>query len=395
MRSLQAFSLCVAKWQVERIAAIALAVLYCGNSFGADAKPDGDAEIVSVTLEKFKAATSLPKYLAFEARINEVISGDTRVADGLVLRQTWIKCRKSDQNWHVWRTEHGKFDREGTLSDYSLQIEVVIKDGVLISVQVENSGLMVKAYQDAANDRVEPTMYLNVGGLVFGDVMYDRPPPLLATARQSRVTIADTSKVNGDSKALIEMSGPNGVYKLTLDPRTNYLPSRLEIVKTASNKLLDSTVGETLGGDTLFFPDGALKQWSLIIDDVDVEMVDDRPFITGFEQVITSHFPGGRKVQVLTSYSCDRISTSAADADDSFSLTTEIPAKTRVYVKDSPGIKYVWEDGTFVVATTSADISGGAFSESPRKKWYLVANVLVIAAILIAIIFRSRNASAV
>jgi hypothetical protein len=244
-----------------------------------------------------------------------------------------------------------------------------------------------------------PNDYLESAGFVFGYMASgSQLPELLSGA----VTVKAKSRKELPDCIPLEKKGELGTFTAWLDPRNGFLPRRLELRKSRSDKLgrQGPTVGEFTVPPGKIYPTAKLISTFLVIDSMDIGDFGGIPVIRAYSSTDTYSYADGQSLKFHTTFSMGDL---RKPEEKDFSPTIPIPDGTPVNMQTAPQIRHVWHQGRIEVDSTpdALRVYEGVKHLHGHGPWYaqgrylFVAANVAIAVLLFAIwiVRRSRSSS--
>jgi len=200
--------------------------------------------------------------------------------------------------------------------------------------ELPSSALMIiNDYEDHQKRAIDaPELGGPLGGRIFGN-NHKSVAELLSESTNLYLR-KEQENINGVPCYVLEARTKHGKVTAWVAPEKGYSTLKWMIHKTNDDLFDDRPI--------------SLNSWLAVFDAVEVRQANDVFTTTGGILTLTFDYPDGRKV------SWDKYKVSGIQLNPDFealgAFKIDLPNGTRVTVEDSPGIRYVWQDGEIVPA---------------------------------------------
>lgn len=141
-------------------------------------------------------------------------------------------------------------------------------------------------------------------GHLFGDEEV-RLPDILRSSSTLKV-VNDRAEIDGFLTYVLESRSNSGKIKLWLDPESGFHPRRIEVHKSG-NDLLNGRPVSSIRSEGNIVSDKQLKEYSLVIDSVNIENIEGVFVMTGANTVETKTYVDGHKICATYSFKRSKI----------------------------------------------------------------------------------------
>lgn len=376
---------------------IAVAVLaIC--TFSTMIRPITAAEVDDV-LGALETWFSTNSTIEFDCVGEESFEGGFFVASPSITSTTTVHCKRSESLWVIDRFERFIKVVNGQAVSYQSRKQYVSTDELRLQIQFGQSGeidgVLGAISKDDTNLRRYDT-HLRDSGLAFGRLRCNGEPSLSDVLRSSSPVTVKADERGSAGATILEAHGKYGRHRVWVDG--DGCPRRIVVEKEASDILGKATVGEIgsreVGG---LFPAEYRRRQTTTVDPIKYDYGDGAPLLKMFGIVDEIEFDKGSRVRISTQVTYSNVVRPNAIPASQFKPTVPIPNDTAIAVLGSPGIQYVWKDGSIVARVDENAVRRRAemkFNRGFRSPWYL-AGVLglfaVVAALLAFRTFRSAG----
>ncbi|GEM_PF-6183314 len=174
----------------------------------------------------------------------------------------------------------------------------ILDDKAIIIASEQQGG----AFFDSNLAKWKQFAFAGFGGAIIteGSVVGDDDAKLFTILRESNLQMRnEMENIDGHQVYVLEGKGKRGKIRIWLDPNANFLPRRLEIFKTDEDLLNGRPV--KLAKEDNIIKNKQLKEYSLKVDEVKIQKVDDMNIMTDANITeirtyadnykITAHYP--------------------------------------------------------------------------------------------------------
>lgn len=185
----------------------------------------------------------------------------------------------------------------------------------------------------------------------------DQAKPLWEILQEdtSSLHLRDSMELVGEHKSYVLEADTNyGHYTLWIDPNCGFNTRRVIVHRTGDDlmngKQLSSPPPKLPTGAKPAYPWVPLSEYLLVLNSVKIENISGVFLPVEGAINITRIYSNGEKITKKETYKRTNIDLNPDFAAIPEAFTLDVPDGTRVYVKEFPGIHYVWQNGKIVPA---------------------------------------------
>lgn len=235
---------------------------------------------------------------------------------------------------------------------------------------------------------------------LFGSLPDDSGRDLVSILQSSEASASTHETVDGHSVILIRSKSDYGTYGIWLDPACGYAPRRIESRKTGNDLFAGRRLAlfqqRSNSGDR--HPSGRIRERRFEVGNVELSLVpgSDQSIMSRFETRDIRLYQGGESFIQRRTVRLSNVRFECTDGELEPKMT--VPTGTQVHIRDAPGIRAEWRDGTVhkIIDEKALERFEGLGSPgnagARRRMWLIVLNLTVVVVLLFVFIVRRYRA---